>query len=65
MKRLNTFVTFQCAYCGAENDVEFDPTVSREMTMTEDCSTCCRPNLLHISVDSETMEPVATAEMDN
>jgi transcription elongation factor Elf1 len=63
-KRLNTIATFQCAYCGAENDVEFDPTVSRSLAMTEDCAVCCRPNLVRITVDEDTMEPIATADMD-
>ncbi|HET7152358.1 MAG TPA: CPXCG motif-containing cysteine-rich protein [Candidatus Kapabacteria bacterium] len=61
---LQTTVSFECAFCGVSNEIEFDPTVSRHISLQEDCYVCCRPNLIRITIDEETMEPTASAEMD-
>lgn len=65
MKRLNTIITFDCAYCGATNEIEFDPTAGKHVALTEDCYICCRPNHLRITVDEETLETTVDVEMDN
>jgi hypothetical protein len=39
-------VTYDCAFCGAENDVFADSSGGRSQTFTEDCTVCCRPNLI-------------------
>ena len=39
-------VTYDCAFCGAENDVLADSSGGRQQTFTEDCTVCCRPNLI-------------------
>lgn len=39
-------MTYSCAFCGEDNDVLVDPSGGRRQTFTEDCTVCCRPNLI-------------------
>ena len=48
------FVSYQCAYCGVENETFVDDTAGPRQRYTEDCSVCCRPNVLSVTVDPET-----------
>ncbi len=41
---------FYCASCGEENEIFVEPEGGDEQTITEDCSVCCRPNVLHIQI---------------
>jgi hypothetical protein len=44
-------MTYECAFCGEENEVLVDPSGGRRQTFTEDCAVCCRPNLITSVVD--------------
>lgn len=44
---------FFCSYCGEENEIFVEPEAGNEQTMTEDCSVCCRPNVLTIRIDQQ------------
>ena len=44
-------VTYECAFCGEENDTFVDPSAGRRQAYTEDCAVCCRPNLITLTVD--------------
>lgn len=46
-------MTYDCAFCGEENDVFVDPSGGDRQTFTEDCAVCCRPNLISLVVDDE------------
>jgi cysteine-rich CPXCG protein len=46
-------VTYDCAFCGEENDVFVDPGGGDRQTFTEDCAVCCRPNLITLVVDED------------
>ena len=46
-------VTYDCAFCGEENDVLVDPSGGRRQTFTEDCTVCCRPNLITLTIDDD------------
>jgi hypothetical protein len=46
-------VTYECAFCGEENEVLVDPSGGPRQTFTEDCTVCCRPNLITLSIDEE------------
>jgi hypothetical protein len=43
-------VEYTCAYCGELNETEVDPHVSSRQVYTEDCTVCCRPNVLTVIV---------------
>jgi hypothetical protein len=45
------FVTYQCGYCSEENETFVDPSAGMEQTYVEDCSVCCRPNVIRLSID--------------
>ncbi|MBI2428431.1 MAG: CPXCG motif-containing cysteine-rich protein [Ignavibacteriales bacterium] len=40
--------TYYCAYCGEGNEIFVEPEGGDVQTVTEDCSVCCRPNVLNI-----------------
>ena len=46
-------VTYDCVFCGEENDVLVDPSGGRRQTFTEDCTVCCRPNLITLTFDDD------------
>lgn len=46
-------MTYGCAFCGEENDLTVDPGGGRRQTFTEDCTVCCRPNLITLTLDEE------------
>jgi hypothetical protein len=41
---------FICACCGSPNAVQVDRGGGSRQRYTEDCQTCCRPNLLSIEI---------------
>ncbi len=44
---------YRCAFCGEDNEVLLDPSGARRQTFTEDCSVCCRPNLVTLVFDGD------------
>jgi len=46
-------VTYSCAFCGEENELAPDPSGGHRQTFTEDCTVCCRPNLITLTIDDE------------
>jgi len=47
---------FFCAYCGEPNTTFVDLSVGGNQRYVEDCQVCCRPNILYISIDEESLE---------
>jgi len=50
---MDGFATFMCAYCGEENEVFIEPEGGAQQLLTEDCSVCCRPNVLRVRIQGE------------
>lgn len=48
--------SFQCAYCGEMNDTFIDISAGMQQSYVEDCQVCCRPNVLYIYIDEDTLE---------
>ena len=46
-------VTYSCAFCGEDNEVFVDPSGSRRQVFTEDCTVCCRPNLITLTIEDD------------
>ena len=46
--------TYACAVCGEENETLVDPSAGLIQMYVEDCSICCRPNVLRIRIDEAT-----------
>ena len=46
-------MTYDCAFCGEENETFVDASGGARQTYTEDCAVCCRPNLITVTVDED------------
>jgi len=46
-------MTYDCVFCGEENEVFVDPSGGRQQTFTEDCAVCCRPNLITLELEDD------------
>ncbi len=46
-------MTYSCAFCGEENELVVDASAGGRQTFTEDCTVCCRPNLITLTLDAE------------
>jgi len=44
-----------CAGCGEANETEIDLSAGYQQEYVEDCSVCCRPNLIAIGIDPESL----------
>ncbi|HIK19046.1 MAG TPA: CPXCG motif-containing cysteine-rich protein [Leptolyngbyaceae cyanobacterium M33_DOE_097] len=53
---MQTTAEFYCAYCGEENTTFVDLSAGSYQSYVEDCQVCCRPNILYIQVDEETLD---------
>ncbi|PHS72384.1 MAG: restriction endonuclease [Cycloclasticus sp.] len=56
--------SYQCPYCGEHIDVFVDISQGSHQTI-EDCSVCCRPIELNISVDEVEQTITLTAQTDS
>jgi hypothetical protein len=45
--------SYLCPHCGEENDTLIDPSGGAEQSYTEDCSICCRANLIRATISGE------------
>lgn len=53
-----------CPYCGERIEVVVDPSLE-EQHYIEDCSVCCRPITLYVSVDADGTPQVQAAREDD
>jgi hypothetical protein len=61
---MQTTAEFWCAYCGEENVTFVDLSAGGVQSYVEDCQVCCRPNMLYIQVDEETLAIEVTSEYE-
>ncbi|MEE9218406.1 MAG: CPXCG motif-containing cysteine-rich protein [Acidobacteriota bacterium] len=45
--------TYRCPSCGEAIEIAVDPSAGRLQEYVEDCSVCCRPNVLRIEFDGQ------------
>ena len=53
---MQTTAEYFCAFCGEPSTTFVDLSAGGQQSYIEDCQVCCRPNILYISVDEETLE---------
>lgn len=53
---MQTSAEYVCAYCGEVNLTFVDFSAGDQQTYIEDCQVCCRPNVLYIRIDEDTLE---------
>ncbi len=59
-----TPIPYSCAACGERNETQLDLSGGLHQQYTEDCAVCCRPNLLTINVDEETLAVTIDNELE-
>ena len=57
-------VEYVCGFCGETVETTVDASAGGSQTYVEDCAVCCRPNVLHVSIDPLTSEPSVHAEFE-
>jgi hypothetical protein len=58
-------VAYTCQACGEEIVVPVDLAAGSEQEYVEDCPVCCRPHVLHVSIDDDGVATAwASAEQD-
>ena len=53
---MQTTAQYSCAFCGEFNSTFVDISAGRQQSYTEDCQVCCRPNVLYVYVDEDTLD---------
>lgn len=43
-------VWYRCPHCGELNETTVDSSAGLHQTYIEDCTVCCRPNILRIAI---------------
>ncbi len=52
---METTADYTCAFCGESNTTFVDISAGMTQSYVEDCQVCCRPNVLSIQIDEETL----------
>lgn len=52
---METTAEYMCAFCGETNVTFVDLSAGFQQSYVEDCQVCCRPNLLYLRVDEESL----------
>jgi hypothetical protein len=53
---METTAEYYCAFCGEPNSTFVDMSAGMQQSYVEDCQVCCRPNVLYVLVDEDTLE---------
>jgi hypothetical protein len=53
---MQTTTEYFCAFCGEPNSTFVDLSAGMQQSYVEDCQVCCRPNVLYVQVDEETLD---------
>ena len=53
---MQTTAEYFCAFCGEPNFTFVDLSAGMEQSYVEDCQVCCRPNILYLRVDEQTLD---------
>ncbi len=53
---MQTTADYTCAFCGESNTTFIDISAGNSQSYIEDCQVCCRPNILYLEVDEDTLE---------
>jgi Cysteine-rich CPXCG len=61
---METTAEYQCGYCGEYSTTFVDLSAGFEQSCVEDCQVCCRPNILSVHVDRESLDVQITTEYE-
>ena len=52
---METTADYTCAFCGEVNTTFVDLSAGSQQSYVEDCQVCCRPNVLYLHINEETL----------
>ena len=61
---MQTTAEYQCAVCGEINLTFVDLSQGMTQSYVEDCQVCCRPNVLYLSIDEETLDVTINSDYE-
>ncbi|MGF1536283.1 MAG: CPXCG motif-containing cysteine-rich protein [Elainellaceae cyanobacterium] len=61
---MQTTADYTCAFCGESSTTFVDLTGGFQQSYIEDCQVCCRPNVLYVVVDEETLDVTIHTDYD-
>ena len=50
---MQTEAKYVCGTCGEEIVIPIDVSAGGNQKFVEDCPVCCRPNVIHVEVDTD------------
>lgn len=53
---METTAEYCCAFCGEISSTFVDLSGGHTQSYVEDCQVCCRPNVLYVRIDEDTLE---------
>ena len=53
---MQTTAEYYCAFCGEPSTTFVDTSGGMEQSYIEDCQVCCRPNVLYVRIDEDTLD---------
>jgi hypothetical protein len=53
---METTAEYFCACCGEPSTTFVDISGGMEQSYIEDCQVCCRPNVLYVRIDEDTLD---------
>ncbi len=48
--REGSWIEWPCGVCGEESSLFIDPSGGGDQVLVEDCTVCCRPNLIRLTI---------------
>jgi Cysteine-rich CPXCG len=61
---METTAEYQCGYCGEYSTTFVDLSAGFEQSYVEDCQVCCRPNILSVHIDRESLDVQIATEYE-
>jgi hypothetical protein len=61
---MNNTAEYVCAYCGEANLTFVDFSAGGQQSYVEDCQVCCRPNVLYVRIDEDTLDVEIDSEYE-
>ena len=53
---MQTTAEYYCAFCGEPSTTFVDISGGMEQSYIEHCQVCCRPNVLYVRIDEDTLD---------
>ncbi len=61
---MQTTAEYICAFCGESNTTFIDISGGMQQSYVEDCQVCCRPNILYVRIDEDTLDVEIDSDYD-